>query len=150
MLPDMDGVEVARRIHEITPDTAIVVWTGHPDLWPPEALESLGVKGYLPKTVSVAGIVRTLREVAQGHTVAVTVDPSGAHLAGRPLVTEREIAILRLLPAGERPAEIGDHLGLSARTVERDLANLRAKFDARSAADLVLKAQRRGLLPPAI
>ncbi len=150
MLPDLDGAEVARRIHETSPDTAIVVWTGHPDVWPPSALESLGVRGYLPKTVSVDGIVRTLQAVAQGHTVAVTVDPSGAHLAHRPLVTERKIAILRLLAADEHPAEIAEHLRLSARTVERDLADLRTKFEARSAADLVLKAQRRGLLPPAI
>jgi DNA-binding NarL/FixJ family response regulator len=37
-LPEMDGVEIARRVRTSFPDVAIVVWTGYPTTWPARQL----------------------------------------------------------------------------------------------------------------
>jgi two-component system invasion response regulator UvrY len=42
---------------------------------------------------------------------------------------------------------IAKSLGLSAKTIQNNLSQVRAKLDASGDADLVLKAQRAGLTP---
>ena len=64
---------------------------------------------------------------------------------GNPL-TSREIEVVRFLAAGKETQEIADELGLSLHTVRSHLANARNKLEARSKLDLVLAAQRMGLV----
>jgi DNA-binding CsgD family transcriptional regulator len=59
-------------------------------------------------------------------------------------LTAREEEILGLLAAGQSNSEIADNLSLSVRTVERHITNLYGKIDARSRADAVGYAYRRG------
>ncbi|HLI76440.1 MAG TPA: LuxR C-terminal-related transcriptional regulator [Acidobacteriaceae bacterium] len=102
----------------------------------------------MSKTASIDELVAAVRAVAQGRTVTVT---TGAHSPRRPdsaVISEREREVLHLLAAGQRTAEISKRLSLSPRTVERHLADLRAKLDAHTSAELVRAAQERGLLPP--
>jgi DNA-binding CsgD family transcriptional regulator len=60
-------------------------------------------------------------------------------------LSRRELDVLRLLAAGESNAEIARRLGLSPHTIERHVANLYRKIDARGRADAVAHALRNGL-----
>jgi predicted ATPase/DNA-binding NarL/FixJ family response regulator len=60
-------------------------------------------------------------------------------------LTKREREVLRLLAAGKSNREIGDALYLSVRTVERHIANLYRKIDARNRAEATAFAVQRGL-----
>ena len=62
----------------------------------------------------------------------------------RPL-TPRELEVLRLIAGGESNAEIAHALGLSINTVERHVANVYRKIDARGRADATAFAVRQGL-----
>jgi DNA-binding CsgD family transcriptional regulator len=53
--------------------------------------------------------------------------------------------VLRLLAAGESNSQIARRLGLSTHTIERHVANLYRKIDARGRADAVAHALRNGL-----
>jgi len=60
-------------------------------------------------------------------------------------LSRREIEVLRLLAAGDSNGEIARRLGLSPHTVERHLANIYRKIDARGRADATAYAVRLGL-----
>ncbi len=77
-------------------------------------------------------------------------DTSGRprHAAEWPMpraLTTRELDVLRLLAQGETNAEIARRLGISVHTVERHVANLYRKIDARGRADATAFAVRRGI-----
>jgi DNA-binding NarL/FixJ family response regulator len=60
-------------------------------------------------------------------------------------LTPRELDVLRLIAQGETNAEIAHRLTLSVNTVERHVANLYRKIDARGRADATAFAVRQGI-----
>ena len=71
--------------------------------------------------------------------LAAPTDSSGG------LLTRREQEVLRLLASGSSNGQIGAELGISVHTVERHVANLYRKIDARGRADATAWAIRHGL-----
>ncbi len=70
------------------------------------------------------------------------------HRPARPAphgLTPRELEVLRLIASGESNGQIAHALGLSVHTVERHVANLYRKIDARGRADATAFAIRQGL-----
>jgi predicted ATPase/DNA-binding CsgD family transcriptional regulator len=65
-------------------------------------------------------------------------------------LTARETEVLRLLASGQTNREIAEALVVSAHTVERHVANLYRKIDARGRADATAYALRHGLLPASL
>jgi DNA-binding CsgD family transcriptional regulator/pimeloyl-ACP methyl ester carboxylesterase len=68
----------------------------------------------------------------------------GAAPSAAPL-TAREQEVVRAVAAGESNAEIAHSLGISVHTVERHVANIYRKIDARGRADATAWALRNGL-----
>ena len=60
-------------------------------------------------------------------------------------LSRRELDVLRLVAAGDSNAQIARRLGLSTHTIERHVANLYRKIDARGRADATAHALRNGL-----
>ena len=65
-LPGMDGIEVAERIREISPNTRIMLISGHLDDDVTTKGLELGVDGIVTKTDSVAQIARFIRRIHAG------------------------------------------------------------------------------------
>lgn len=85
---------------------------------------------------------RSRGSVMNAHILAAD---GGTHM--RPTnVTEREVAVLRLLAEGHTSGRIARKLGISSRTVEKHLENLYRKLDASNRVAAVVAAQRAGLL----
>ena len=61
-------------------------------------------------------------------------------------LNERESEVLRLLARGFLNRQIATHLGVSVKTVEADKARAMEKLGAKSRADVVRYATRRGWL----
>jgi len=61
-------------------------------------------------------------------------------------LSRREVEVLRLVAGGESNSEIARRLGLSPHTVERHVANIYRKIDARGRADATAYALRHGLV----
>jgi DNA-binding CsgD family transcriptional regulator/pimeloyl-ACP methyl ester carboxylesterase len=60
-------------------------------------------------------------------------------------LSPREIEVLRLLASGESNGEIAQRLGITTNTIERHVANIYRKIDARGRADATAYALRHGL-----
>jgi DNA-binding CsgD family transcriptional regulator/pimeloyl-ACP methyl ester carboxylesterase len=64
---------------------------------------------------------------------------------GAAALSPREIEVLRLVAAGDSNGEIATRLGITINTVERHVANIYRKIDARGRADATAFAIRNGL-----
>jgi len=71
-MPKLDGIELARQAHRLSPDTGIVLYTGYGDRAQlTEALDA-GVRGFVLKEAPMDDLLRALHSVAAGGTY---VDP---------------------------------------------------------------------------
>jgi two-component system, NarL family, response regulator NreC len=154
-MPSLNGLETARRLREILPQTKIVLLTMHTE--EPYVLEALqaGAVGYVLKTQAAGDIVQAIRDALQGaiylssrvaHTV-VQAYLTRSSLSPDPL-TSREREIVQRIAEGQTTKEIASALGLSVKTVESHRSSLMRKLDIHETATLVRYAIRRGLTTP--
>lgn len=146
-----------RRIAEISPATAVLILTIAD---PPElvlALIAAGVHGYLLKSVSrheLIGIVRAGRRGSDTVTLSVSraallaMDPGSDRrpAAEAPLLTERELDVVRLAAEAMSNIQIATRLALTEAAVKRHLRSVFTKLGAVSRIDAVNKAVAAGLL----
>ncbi|MGO8673419.1 MAG: response regulator [Capsulimonadaceae bacterium] len=106
-----------------------------------------GVMGYVVKDTPAAEIVSAIRSVNNNRRY---VPPRVSEkLAGRlsmPDLSDREIAVLRLMTAGQSNKEIASSLGLSLGTVKCHVNSLLAKLDVEDRTQAVVTALRKGVI----
>jgi DNA-binding NarL/FixJ family response regulator len=61
-MPDLDGIDAMRRIHEIQPALPIVILTAHADEGVERAARRAGARGFLPKGSGLADLVGALHD----------------------------------------------------------------------------------------
>jgi DNA-binding NarL/FixJ family response regulator len=160
-MPDLGGLEVARRAHETYPETRVVILSMHAD--EPFVLEALrhGVAAYVLKGEATTDLLAAVQAALAGRrflsaplneraidAYARRVETSGQPLDRYELLTNREREVLQLAAQGLGNAEIGARLAISPRTAETHRANLLRKLGLASQTDLVRFAVGRGLLSP--
>ncbi len=103
----------------------------------------------LPPELTPTQLDAALRAVAAGLRVSLpgSAAPGFAEAEPpRPLLTPRELEILRALGEGLTNKAVARRLGISAHTVKFYLEAVFAKLDAASRAEAVAKGLRRGLI----
>jgi len=103
----------------------------------------------LPPELTLVQLDAALRAVAVGLRVSLpgTAAPGFAEAEPpRPLLTPRELEILRALGEGLTNKAVARQLGISAHTVKFHLEAVFAKLGVASRAEAVAKGLRRGLL----
>jgi DNA-binding NarL/FixJ family response regulator len=161
MMPELNGLEVARRALRLSPRTRVVILSMYSD--EPHVLEALraGAMAYVLKGTSTETLIYALREAMAGRRYlspplsdrAVEVYLAQIGTAERPtdryeLLTAREREVLELVARGASYAEIADKLTISPRTAETHRTNLMRKLDLKTTADITLYAVQRGLIDP--
>jgi DNA-binding NarL/FixJ family response regulator len=147
-LPDLSGIEVARRIVRAFPRTATLLYTGHADsALVHEALDA-GARGVVLKEAPLPDLPRAIAIVAGGGTY---LDPLlGGALATLGVqvrqLTAREREVLRLLANGHTNAEVGLQLYLSPETVRTHVHRAVTRLGVRNRTQAVAKALREGLI----
>jgi two-component system response regulator NreC len=157
-MPNLNGIEAARLIREVLPDTQIVMLSMHSDeAYVLRALKA-GARAYLLKDSAEADLVRAIRAVAEGKSFfspAVgkvlledymrKLQRSGAEDSYE-LLSAREREILQLVAEGKSSKEIAAQLNLSVYTVETHRSNLMQKLNLRGLPELILYAVRKGII----
>jgi DNA-binding NarL/FixJ family response regulator len=64
-MPDMDGIEAMRRIHESRPDLPVVILTAHADPGVEKEAREAGASGFLAKGTALDELVVVLHEAAE-------------------------------------------------------------------------------------
>jgi DNA-binding NarL/FixJ family response regulator len=158
-MPIVDGVAATRQILDAKPDVGIIILTMYrQDQHVFQAVRA-GARGYLLKNTSPTDLVSAIRLVYSGSSL---IDPEMAtklcrefaRLADQmdptePLggLTEKEIAILRLVAAGMSNKEIASELAFSEKTIKNQLSILFQKLGIRDRTQAAIYAMTHGLIP---
>jgi DNA-binding NarL/FixJ family response regulator len=158
-LPRRSGLEVLRALGgagALPP--SIILTTFDDDELLVEGLRA-GARGYLLKDVSLAELVRAIRDVAAGGTAVHPIaservvrgldaspDPSFPRLEPADPLTEREVEVLRLMTGGYSNREIARALRVAEGTVKNHVSSILSKLGVRDRTRAVLHAVRAGYL----
>jgi two-component system response regulator NreC len=158
MMPELNGVEVARRIKKQLPNTVIVILSMHEnEAYVVEALRA-GVSAYVLKKSTAQELVYAIQQGLAGHLFlspplnehaiqAYLEKTQGTSLDPYDTLTAREREVLHLAAEGLNNSAIAARLSISPRTVEMHHGNLMRKLRLRNQADLIRFAIQRGILP---
>jgi len=147
-LPQINGIEAARRILAKAPETAILMLSMHSeDTLVRQAMEA-GARGYILKNAMDLDLVSAIKKVAAGQIVLDPQVTRGGALRGErdTGLTPRELEILQHIVAGESNKEIAVDLNLSVNTVSVHRANIMDALGIHKTAELVVYAIRNGLV----
>jgi DNA-binding NarL/FixJ family response regulator len=146
-MPEMDGIEAIRAIRVEFPDARIVVLTTYDgDFLALRAIKA-GASGYLLKSMLRKELLETIRAVHAGkRRIPPEVAVGIAEHHTDDWLSDREIAVLRLVAAGHANKMIADDLGISEETVKSHMRNIMAKLTASDRTHAVTIAIKRGIL----
>src|SRR3989338_1325019 len=157
-MPLLNGLDAARQVNEICPQTKTILLTMHnEDQYVLEALKA-GVRGYVLKTQASQDLVKAIREVSQG-SIYLSPTVTGAvvkaymeqgELPSTPSapLTPREREVLQLVAEGKSTKEVAEILKVEVKTAETHRTNIMKKLDIHDIASLVRYAIRHGLIQP--
>lgn len=157
-MPHLRGVEAARQIKALRPDTRILMLTMHKEGEYLSFAMQAGVEGFLLKEDAECELIKAVETIRSGR---VYVSPLLSHLLPlmltrqprrrgekelSPSLSDRELEVLRLLAQGKSSREIADLLFISPRTVQNHRANIKKKLNLEKTTDLVKYALQKGLV----
>lgn len=143
-MPAPDGIEVARALADSLPECACVVVTSHGLPGHLKNALTVGVRGFLPKTVSSTTLAQVVRTVAAGGRY---VDPelaADAIGAGDSPLTAREADVLAMADDGRPVDQIAQRVSLSPGTVRNYLSAAVTKLGVTNRHEAVRLARQRG------
>ena len=145
-MPDVDGLELLRRLRTDGHTLPVVMMTGHGDV--PLAVEAmkLGACDFIEKPFDDEALVQVLRSALNRGAASEAADPTLQEFIRRvATLSERERQVMDQLVAGGSSKDIGRALDISPRTVEIYRAKLMAKTQAESLQGLVRWSVLAGL-----
>ena len=154
-MPEVTGVEAARRIKVENPGVKVLMLTAFDDDPYVFALLQAGADGYVLKTSSSDDLVKAVSQIAKGQSVlspeitskllhSVSHRSASHYADGGDALSPREIEVLRLTAQGMTNREIGVALGISHRTVQGHLASIYGKLQVKGRTEAVTEALKRG------
>ncbi len=159
-LPGMDGIKALGTFGELAPEAKVVILTVFDDADKIFRAVCAGASGYVLKSGGIDKIGQAIEQVMAGGApmtpeVARKVldafakieksqdsqeSPDDYHL------TDRELAILRLMADGLLKKEIADRLDISVHTVSTHLRKVYGKLHVSTNTGAVAKALREGII----
>jgi DNA-binding NarL/FixJ family response regulator len=158
-MPELNGLEAARKILKILPKTEIVILTLHfSDQLVREILAS-GARGYIMKSDADRDLVAAVEAVSnhRSYFTARAADMvlngfnAGSHAPDpgtvlRNRLTPREREIVQLLAEGKSSKEVAVSLNISVKTAETHRANIMRKLELHSVSELVRYAVKNQII----
>lgn len=149
-MPDIDGVELLRRLNAAGALLPAILVTGHGDVQMAVEAMKNGALDFIEKPFSddmlIASIHRAVDKAASQLSAEALEATTRERLAS---LSERELQVLHGVVLGQANKAIAFDLGISPRTVEVYRAGLMAKMQAKSLAELVRMVMNIDLLDPA-
>jgi len=156
-MPDMNGFDATRRVHEFDPDVKVLILTMHDEEELVARCLEAGAAGYIIKDAPASQLLYAIEMVRKGErylspAVLKKVVETYVKNTRRPQtsydrLSPREREILKLLAEGLSVKEIATRLNLSVKTVDAHKTNLMKKIDVHDRTELIKYAIQRKLIP---
>ncbi|MBL6614990.1 MAG: response regulator transcription factor FixJ [Reyranella sp.] len=140
-MPQMNGLELQRRLGELKAGLPVIVMTGHGDV--PMAVEAMkaGAVDFIEKPFDDEVLLSAVRAALAHRARESARDARTLEIQARiKRLSEREREVLERLVVGKANKVIAFELGISPRTVEVYRANVMTKMQADSLSELVRMA----------
>ena len=151
-MPGMSAVDTIRGLRAVLPDLNVLVFTSFAEDRQVRATLDAGAIGYVLKDARREELVRAVRGVAEGQPcldpvaqkqlVALMRQPA----TPEPILTARELSVLRLLAEGLSNKQIGRRLDLTEGTVKGYVSQILSKLHLTDRTQAALYAVRHGLI----
>ncbi len=154
-MPLLNGIDAAREIRRVSPETRTIILTMHNERQFILAGLRAGTRGFVMKTRSAEELVQAVRETARGGSyfspevtqAAVEAYQNRSELPEEPL-TPRERQVLQLIAESKTTKEIAALLAISVKTVETYRSRIMEKLGIHQTAGVVRYAIRHGVVEP--
>jgi DNA-binding NarL/FixJ family response regulator len=159
-MPELNGLEAARRILQQKRQIPILVLSVHESEQHVREVLAAGVRGYVLKSTAGWELLVAVEALLRGGTFftsPVAARVHGAGLRKRPKhvakqaagpLTPREREIVQLLAEGKTNKEVALTLKISVKTAETHRARVMRKLAITSVAELVRYAMRNSIIGP--
>jgi DNA-binding NarL/FixJ family response regulator len=158
-MPRLNGLDAARRIRKVSPNTKILILSMHDSENLAKAVVHAGALGYVTKSDTARDLVLAINALLRGKIFFTpSVDrimlDCFLHDGKQPRtkddhegqLTSRQREIVQLLAEGKSSKEVSSALGLSVKTVETHRANIMRRLGYHSISDLVRYAVRNAII----
>lgn len=156
-MPKLNGLDAARRLRKILPETRLIFVTVHADADYVNQAFKAGASAYLLKRSAGSELSQAIEAVKNGnyyvtsliakdlvHSAISETEPSAG---GQDRLPMRQREILQLVAEGLTLKEIASTLGLSPKTVEYHKSKLMEQLGLHTTAELTKYALAHGLTP---
>lgn len=158
-MPIMSGLETIQYLNQKQIDIPVIILTTYNEDELMVTGIKLGAKGYLLKDTNRDDLFRTIEAALRGDTLIKPEimmkilslkekgdfkDSENKHK--KPILTEKELFIIRAVSKGYRNKEIALDMGISERTVKAHLTNIYNKLNVESRSEAVSVAIKRGYI----
>jgi len=150
-LPDLSGIEFCRMAKSRYAGLKILAITSIEQRYVVDQMLAAGADGFILKSSDTDEILDAIKQVISGKqyistSVAELLKGKQPANSDLPLLTRRELEVLKLIADGLTNQEIADKLFISSWTVDSHRKNLLLKFNAKNTAILVKTAVTSGII----
>lgn len=155
-MPEMNGMEAVKRLHEQLPEAKVLVLTMHEEQEYVIHMVRAGASGYLLKDSASDELIDAVKALSEGKTyfsqyaasVLATQYNKPAESWQDPYknLTNREREVFHLIIEGKTTKEIARSLNISVKTAENHRGKVLDKLNVANAAELVRYAAKNHLL----
>jgi len=145
-MPELDGLELQRRLTHQGILIPIIFLTGHGDI--PMSVRAIkaGATDFLTKPVDAAALVQAVRAALQtAATRRQEIAEAAALTARLATLTPREREVMEHVVVGQLNKQIAGDLGTGEQNIKLHRAHIMEKMGVESLADLVRAAARLGM-----
>jgi DNA-binding NarL/FixJ family response regulator len=158
-IPGLNGLDLARQIRRLVPDTEVVVLSGDDSADLARRALEAGAKAFVAKVHAVAYLAEAVHTAAE-HRFYLTPaahdslhpppshPPAEAGTLATPGLTSREREVIQLVAEGKSNKEVATSLGISVKTVETHRAAIMRRLKLVRLSDLVRYAIRERIIHP--
>lgn len=162
-LPDISGIKVIKRLHELDIDSKIIILSSSDNIEDVQKCLSLGVFAYIIKDISTDFLIYIIKSVNKG---AIWLDPKIVQQlrnkseniipikqTSRALfkskhsnLTQREYEVLKLVVDGKSNNDIAQLLCISEHTAKAHVCNIMQKLVVDDRTQAAVKAIKEGIV----
>jgi two-component system nitrate/nitrite response regulator NarL len=157
VMPGIDGFQAIAEFGRVRPELPVVVLSSSESPKDARQALTLGALGYVPKSASQHTLLAAVRLVMNGdlylpplllgdtETARQTNFPAREGM-GKPVLTERQVAVLRLVGEGRSNKAISFELGLSEKTIKSHITAIFKILNVVNRTHAVTAGRENGLI----
>lgn len=156
-MPDLNGVEATKRIHDNNPNIKIIALSMHSEQKFVTDMLKAGASGYLNKACRFEELLEAINVVISGEiyldrSIGTKVikdylsSLSQKEDSNSEILTSREREVLQMVVEGKSSKEVAFKLGIEEYTIVKHRQNIMNKLDIRDVPGLTKYAIREGII----